>query len=177
MLHRIFLVSLFFLTAGGVLAAQKASDPSHRYFRLICLVHLKGSGQSGDAIVPEYVVEGTAAARAGQEAAATAAASLNGAGQQPAGLTPAAGAEPSAAAPISSRPGILAWSMLKSDDGTMAIIQVVAVDRHAFDSILADKRSEIRVFEIGKDKPEIIQNELRKFRKDFDLQNFQVVAQ
>lgn len=172
MLRRIVIVSLLCLSVAGILPAQKGADPVQRYFRLICLVHLKGSGKGGEVVVPEFVEEGMAVAQAAQEAAATAAAKGDTAPVlQPRDTTG------TSAATASSRPGILAWSMLTSDDGTMAIVQVVAADRHAFDSILADKRSEMRVFEIGKDKPEAIQNELRKFRKDFDLQNFQVVAQ
>jgi len=64
-----------------------------------------------------------------------------------------------------------------TDDGKMAIIHIVAADRHAFDSILADKRPEIRVFEIGKDSRETIEAELRKFKKNFDLDSFQLEVQ
>lgn len=67
--------------------------------------------------------------------------------------------------------------MQLSDDGKMAIIQIVAADYHAFDSILADKRPEIRVFEIGKDSKEAIEAEMRKYRKNFDLSGFQVMVQ
>jgi len=67
--------------------------------------------------------------------------------------------------------------MQPSDDGKMAIIQIVAADHSAFDAILSDKRPEIRVFEIGTSKKNDIEQELKKFKKDFDLENFQVVAQ
>jgi hypothetical protein len=33
---------------------------------------------------------------------------------------------------------------------TMAIVHLVAVDHHAFGAILADRRPEVKVFEIGK---------------------------
>ena len=56
--------------------------------------------------------------------------------------------------------------MQKSDDGTMAIVQMVAADHHAFDSILADTRPEIRVFEIGKTDPATIQAEMQKYKQD-----------
>ncbi|HWB54952.1 MAG TPA: hypothetical protein VG722_12190, partial [Tepidisphaeraceae bacterium] len=56
-----------FLTIGvcfpGVLPAQRAAAPTHRYYRLICLVHLTGSGKANDPIMPEYVAEGTAIAQ------------------------------------------------------------------------------------------------------------------
>jgi hypothetical protein len=163
----------------GILSGQRAVSPLNRYFRVICLVHLK-EAQGGHGIVPEFATEGMAVAQAAREAAVAASAK----GDQPAELqaqavattAPEPAQKPSPAS-MSSRPGILAWGMLESDDGTMAIVQLVAADRHAFDSIFADKRPEIRVFEIGRDKPEAIQNELRKFRKDFDLQNFRVAVQ
>ncbi len=67
--------------------------------------------------------------------------------------------------------------MQLADDGKMAIVHYVAVDRGAFAAILADTRPEIRVFEIGKDKPAAIEAEMRKYKKDFTLANFPVVAQ
>jgi hypothetical protein len=79
-------------------------------------------------------------------------------------------------APDPSRSGILAWSQQVADDGKMAIVHLVAADRNAFAAILADKRPEMRVFEIGKDKREDIEKELRKFKKDFDLDTLKVVA-
>jgi hypothetical protein len=59
----------------------------------------------------------------------------------------------------------------------MAIVQYVAVDRSAFSAILADKRPEIRVFEIGKTPPGAIEAALRRFKHDFSLNNFKVLAQ
>jgi hypothetical protein len=78
---------------------------------------------------------------------------------------------------MSSRPGYLGWSMQASDDGKMAIIQIVAADHHAFDSILADTRPEIRVFEIGKTPPATIQAEMQKHKANFDLTSFRVFVQ
>ena len=75
-----------------------------------------------------------------------------------------------------SRAGIIAWSMLPTDDGKMAIIHVVAVDRHAFDTIFADKRPEIKVFEIGVDSREKIEDFLQAHKAGFSLDSLQVVA-
>jgi hypothetical protein len=111
--------------------------PDALYHRLICLVHLTGSGKLGDPRRPEYVP----------------------------------------AATTGSRSEILTWSMQLTDDGQMAIVHYVAADRNAFAPLLADKRAEVRVFEIGKDKPEAIEAEMQKFKKDFTLANFRVVAQ
>jgi hypothetical protein len=168
-------LALFCLNASGILLAQKGADPSQRYFRVIALVHLTGSGQSGDPIVPEYVVQGTAIAVAAQQATATVSAGNNAARPAEASSPPAQPVAPPV--PMSSRPGYLAWSMQTSDNGKMAIIHIVASDHHAFDSILADTRPEIRVFEIGKDKPDVIEAEMKNFKKDFSLESFQVVVQ
>lgn len=167
----------FLLCCGmpGVLPAQRAVNPVNRYFRLICLVHLTGSGKGDAPVMPEYVAEGVKAAQAASQTEtlqAKAAASI------PAGETAQAGAKlPGTSTPMTSRPGILAWSMLPSDDKTMAIVQVVAADRAALAPFLNDKRPEIRVFEIGRDSKEKIEAELRKYKSDFDLASFQVVAQ
>jgi hypothetical protein len=65
-----------------------------------------------------------------------------------------------------SRDGIISGSMQLTDDKSMAL-----------DGILNDKRAEIRVFEIGKRGKAEIEKELKKYRKDFDLDKFRVVAQ
>ena len=161
----LLVLALLCVNVSGILLAQKGADPTQRYFRLICLVHLTGSGQKGDPVAPEYVVQGVAAAQAGIQAHAV-------------GGPPETPGQPAATTPaMSSRPGILAWSMQMTDDKHMAILHLVAADRHAFDAILNDKRSEIRVFEIGKDKKDDIEAEMKKYKKDFDLESFRVVAQ
>jgi hypothetical protein len=183
-MHRVVIAfTLLFLNIGGVLFAQKgAADPAQRYFRLICLVHLTGSGKQGDPILPEYVAQGTAVAVAA--AAATQSATMSSPANPGA---PSAASRPTEAAttaqptgtgpaPMASRPGYLGWSMQTSDDGKMAIIQIVAADHHAFDSILADTRPEIRVFEIGKTPPATIQAEMQKYKANFDLTNFRVIV-
>ncbi len=61
-----------------------------------------------------------------------------------------------------------------SDDGRFALVEFVARDRKAFQSILNDKT--IKVFEKGKDKKDDIERELKKFRADFDLTKFGAVG-
>ena len=57
-----------------------------------------------------------------------------------------------------------------------ALVEFVARERSAFAAILADKRGTIRVFEKGKAKREDIEQEFKKFRKDFDLDRFGVMV-
>jgi hypothetical protein len=182
--------SLLLLSLGipiGV-TAQRAVDPFNRYHRLICLVHLKGTGQKDNPIIPEYVAEGvataSAAVAASTQAAKTEAHAVSAQSGPPADTVPIASSpkagdpqQPMVPSTAVARPGIVSWSMQFTDDRNMAILQVVAIDRHAFDAILADKRSDIRVFEIGRDSKERIEKEIRKFKKDFNLDAFQVVAQ
>jgi hypothetical protein len=123
--------------AGNAASTTAPVDPAARYHRLICLVHLTGSGKHADPIRPEYV--------------------------------------PSAAG--ATRNGILAWGFQLTDDKNMAIIHVAAANRHAFDAILADKRPEVRVFEVGKASRAIIEAEMKKHKKRFDLSKFEVRAQ
>jgi len=107
-----FLWCILLLSASvfGQHPVRREADATARYYRLICLVHLVGSGKHTDPIRPEYV--------------------------------PAA----------------------------------VDAARHAFDAILADKRPEIRVFEIGKDSRAAIEAEMQKHKAGFDLSKFAVVA-
>lgn len=72
--------------------------------------------------------------------------------------------------PPSPRPSataIIAFSHQISDDGRFAIVEFVARDRKAFRAILND--ATVKKFEKGKDKKEDIEKELKKFKKDFDL--------
>jgi hypothetical protein len=76
-----------------------------------------------------------------------------------------------------TRNGIIAWSVQPTDDKSMAIVHMVAVNHHAFDSVLADTRPETLVFEIGKDSQATIEAALQKYKKGFTLDHFKVVAQ
>jgi hypothetical protein len=69
-----------------------------------------------------------------------------------------------------ARTDIISYRFEPSDDGRFALVEFVARDRKAFDAILKDKT--IKVFEKGKDKKEDIEKELKKFKKDFDLDKF-----
>jgi hypothetical protein len=76
-------------------------------------------------------------------------------------------------APTASK-GIIASSYQISDDKKFALVEFVARDRSAFQAILADKS--IKVFEMGKHKAIDIGNELKKYKKDFDLNKFGTVV-
>lgn len=57
----VILITLLPSTFAGLLPAQHAVDPARLYYRVICLVYLTGTGQVGDAVLPEYVPKASAA--------------------------------------------------------------------------------------------------------------------
>src|SRR5947208_2026279 len=65
--------------------------------------------------------------------------------------------------------GIIGFTMQLTDDGKHAIVQFVARDRAAFKDLLADKSTDVKVFEKGKARKVDIETEFRTFKKDFDL--------
>ena len=71
------------------------------------------------------------------------------------------------------RNAILAFSHQVSDDGTSALVEFIALDQSAFSAILSDKA--IKAFHKGTDKKDDIEKELRKYKKDFDLDRFGLV--
>lgn len=84
-----------------------------------------------------------------------------------------------APAPTDVRPavrtGILGYNFVESDDGKFALVEFVAKDRSAFKSILAD--ATIKTFLKSSAKPQDIQTEFKKYKKDFDFANFGLRAQ
>lgn len=131
---------IFVAFFAGSSFGQHAVDPSQRYHRLICLVHLVGTGTAADPIRPEFVPDEEEQARLG-------------------------------------RSGIIAWTFQITDDGKMAIVHLAAVDRKAFERILADTRPEIRVFEIGKHDRATIEAEMQRHKQGFNLDALRMEVQ
>jgi hypothetical protein len=77
---------------------------------------------------------------------------------------PAPGAEPQ---------GIIAYTHVPSDDGQWAIAEFVARDAAALEVILHD--GQVKSFVKGKASKAEIETELRKYKKDFNLDRFGVV--
>ena len=78
--------------------------------------------------------------------------------------------------PLSANPArtaIMGYSHQVSDDGRFALVEFVARDRSAFQAVFNDKT--VTVFEKGKDKKDVIESALKKFKKDFDLSKFGMV--
>jgi len=69
--------------------------------------------------------------------------------------------------------GILAFYFQPTDDGKNAVVEFVARNRAAFQTILSDKS--ITVFEKGRAAKADIEAALKQFRKDFDVDKFGMV--
>lgn len=74
-----------------------------------------------------------------------------------------------------ARNNIIGFSHITTDDGKSAIVEFVARDRSAFQTILADKS--ITVFEKGKDTQSDIETALQKVKKDFTLNKYSMAVQ
>ncbi|PWU10678.1 MAG: hypothetical protein C5B51_03890 [Terriglobia bacterium] len=72
--------------------------------------------------------------------------------------------------PSRSNTGIIAYSQQLSDDGKLALVEFVARDRAAFQPIFNDRS--IKFFEKGKARRQDIETELKKYKKNFDLNKF-----
>jgi hypothetical protein len=75
-----------------------------------------------------------------------------------------------------SKNGIIAYSHVFSDDKKFALVEFVALHPTAFQTILADKSPQIRTFQRGVAKKADIDKELKKYKKDFDINHFGTVA-
>jgi hypothetical protein len=74
-----------------------------------------------------------------------------------------------------NRTGIIAYSHVLSDDKKLALVEFVSLRPIAFAPILADKNPKIKTFNRGQAKKDDIDKELKKYKKDFDLNKFGVM--
>lgn len=70
--------------------------------------------------------------------------------------------------------GIVAFTFQESDDGTCALVHLVARDREAFKAIFEDNNPNVKIFEKGKHTRAEIETEFRKHKKNADLDSFVV---
>jgi hypothetical protein len=75
-----------------------------------------------------------------------------------------------------SRTGIVAFHFIPTDDGTMAIVELIARDKAAFQPILNSNVSGALFFLRGRDDPGAMVTALQKYRKDLSLQTFGTVV-
>jgi hypothetical protein len=73
--------------------------------------------------------------------------------------------------------GIIAFAFELSDDGKLAIAELVAVDRVALAAVLADQSAGVVVFEKGRVPNNKIESAVRQYRKDFSMDKFGVPVQ
>lgn len=69
--------------------------------------------------------------------------------------------------------GFIGYTAVLSDDKKLALVEVVAYDRKAFDTILKDTRPDVTKFDPARGaRKEQIEAEFRKYKKDFDFAKF-----
>jgi len=73
--------------------------------------------------------------------------------------------------------GIISFSYQMSDDGNFAVMELVAREKRALAAILADRRTDIKVFERGKANAAAVEAEIRKYIRNFDVSKFGARAQ
>lgn len=74
--------------------------------------------------------------------------------------------------------GIIAWTQMPADDGKHAIVEIVATNRAALQTILSANSPDVVVFERGKHTRAQMEAGLQKYRKDFSFDKFpRAVAQ
>lgn len=76
--------------------------------------------------------------------------------------------------PSQKAKGIISFTSQVSDDGKFALVEFAALDDSAFAQILNDKT--VKAFEKGKASKADIVLELKKYKRDFDLDKFGAVA-
>jgi hypothetical protein len=69
--------------------------------------------------------------------------------------------------------GIVAFTQVPTDDGKSAIVEFVVKSRKALQTILAD--TTITTFEKGAQSASAIEAALKVFKRDFDIEKFEVV--
>jgi hypothetical protein len=75
-----------------------------------------------------------------------------------------------------SRTGIVAFHFIPTDDGSMAIVELIARDKAAFATILTSNVSGALFFLRGRDDLATMVTALQKYRKDFSLDSFGLAA-
>ncbi|MDX2181575.1 MAG: hypothetical protein SFV18_18415 [Bryobacteraceae bacterium] len=126
-------------------------EPQQAYERIICIVPIIGAGTPEDPRRPMFAPADPAKERI----------------------------ERIRAGGDSERPdsGIMAFTFQESDDGRRAIVEFVARSQEAFRPIMNSGRADVRVFRRGRVARAELLTELRRVKRDFDLDNFGVAAQ
>jgi hypothetical protein len=122
--------------------------------RVVAIVPMIGKGTEDDPRRPMFAPLAAEMAPPEDDTAAVAAKST-------------APGKPGQAAKSTGR--IIAYTCKPSDDGRFALVEFVATDRAALDEILKETHADVKVFRLGEQSRKSALAELRKFRKDFDL--------
>lgn len=73
--------------------------------------------------------------------------------------------------------GIIASGFQESDDGKFAIVEFVARSRAAFKEIVESKDPDVKVYRKERMEKTELSNEIKRFKKDFDIDRLIVEVQ
>jgi hypothetical protein len=144
------LVCLLATTVAGV--AQPRVNPRHMYERMMAIVPIVGQGTPDDPKRPMYAPVAHAA-------------------------TATVGINATNGTSATARTGILGFTYVLSDDGKFALVEFVARDRSAFQSVLADAAlpaASVKAFVKGMHQRQDVETAFKALKKDFDFEKFGV---
>ncbi len=73
---------------------------------------------------------------------------------------------------VSGHTGIIAYQHQLSDDGTLSLVEFVAVDRSAFAALFASTNPQVQYFEVGKSTQAEIQAAFQQKKASFSFATF-----
>lgn len=138
---------------GSNATIQQKVDTSMTYHRVMAIVPFTGSGTPADPKRPMF---------------APTAAALG----TPLSVAQVPGAAPASATASTTHTGIIGWQHVPSDDGTLALVELVAVDRSAFAALFASTDPRVQVFEVGASTQAQIQAAFQQKKASFSFSTF-----
>lgn len=143
--------ALLFVCLHSAFAQVRRVEPTQTYERIVCVVPMIGKGTADDPRRPMFapsIDQKVEALKAAKE----------GEEQLP-------------------DMGIIAYAAQETDDGQFAIVEFVARSRSAFKEILESRAPGLKVFRKEKAAKAELNSELKRLKKDFDIEKFGLAVQ
>lgn len=133
---------------------QRRLEPDQMYERIVCVVPMIGKGTLEDPRRPMFTPADPGKAASERKEARK----VEGREDEP-------------------DTGIIAYASQETDDGQSAIVEFVARDRRAFKEILESSRAGVKTFRKERMSANELSSELKKLKRNFDLNAFRVAVQ
>lgn len=160
-------------TPHGVIATtQQRVDPTMTYHRVMAIVPLVGSGTAADPVRPMFTPAPQTAAPTNPQGVPKGSSQSSPPASPPDTLNNQQSNQQSGSQGSSSRPGIIAYQHQLSDNGTLSLVEFVAVDRSAFAELFASTDARVQYFEVGKSTQAAIQAAFQQKKAAFSFTTF-----